>query len=91
MFRVSSASRHLSIESTIEPFLLVLRDSCSCVLYIPVLYQSIYLHLPDVCLSYTEMEFLDISLTKNSSLLLRAIHNPFYWHNFKENHTLLGF
>ncbi len=78
-----SASRHLSIESTIEPFLLVLRDSCSRVLYMPVLYHSIYLHLPGVCLSYTEMEFLDISLTNDSSLL-RAIHNPFYWHNFKK-------
>jgi hypothetical protein len=25
------------------------------------------------------MEFLDISLTKGSSLLLHAIHSPFYW------------
>ncbi len=25
-----------------------------------------------------EMEFLDISVTKDSSLLLRAIHSPFY-------------
>ncbi len=25
------------------------------------------------------MEFLDINLTKDSSLLLHAIHNPFYY------------
>jgi hypothetical protein len=25
------------------------------------------------------MEFLDLNLTKDSSLLLNAIHNPFYW------------
>jgi hypothetical protein len=25
------------------------------------------------------MEFLDINLTKDSSLLLHAIHSPFYW------------
>ncbi len=25
------------------------------------------------------MEFLDISLTKDSSLLLHAIHSSFYW------------
>ncbi len=26
-----------------------------------------------------EMEFLDINLTKDSSLLLSAIYSPFYW------------
>jgi hypothetical protein len=26
-----------------------------------------------------EMKFLDINLTKDSSLLLHAIHSPFYW------------
>jgi hypothetical protein len=26
-----------------------------------------------------EMEFLDINLTKDSSLLVHAIHSPFYW------------
>ncbi len=36
-----------------------------------------------------EMEFLDTSLTKDSSLLLHAIHSPFYRPIFKENHTLL--
>jgi hypothetical protein len=30
------------------------------------------------------MEFLDINLAKDSSLLLRAIHNPFYWRIFKK-------
>jgi hypothetical protein len=31
-----------------------------------------------------EMEFLDISLTKDKSLLLHAIHSPFYW-GFEKN------
>ncbi len=41
----------------------------------------------------SEMEFLDISLTKYLSLLLHAIHSPF-WRllaEFKETHTLLWF
>jgi hypothetical protein len=29
--------------------------------------------------SNREMEFLDMNLTKDSSLLLHAIHSPFYW------------
>jgi hypothetical protein len=29
--------------------------------------------------SSPEMEFLDINLTKDSSLLLHAIHSPYYW------------
>jgi hypothetical protein len=36
-----------------------------------------------------EMEFLDIILTKDSSLLLHAIHSPFLLADFKENYTLL--
>ena len=39
--------------------------------FIPHRYVSTY--------RYTEMEFLDISLTKDSSHLLHAIHSPFYW------------
>jgi hypothetical protein len=35
------------------------------------------------------MEFLDINLTKDSSLLLQAIHSPFYWRILKK--TILGF
>jgi hypothetical protein len=31
----------------------------------------------------TEMEFLDIRLTEDSSLLLRAIHSLFYWQIFQ--------
>ncbi len=34
-----------------------------------------------------EIEFVDISLTKGSSLLLHAIHSPFYWrilHQFNQ-------
>jgi hypothetical protein len=42
-------------------------------------------------ISCTEMEFLDINLTKDSSLLLHAIHSPFYWRIFRENHTILWF
>jgi hypothetical protein len=40
---------------------------------------------------YTEMEFLDINLTKHSSLLLHAIHNPFYWGILKKMILLFGF
>jgi hypothetical protein len=36
-----------------------------------------------------EMEFLDISLMKDSSLLLHATHSPFYWWIFKE--TILSY
>ncbi len=32
--------------------------------------------------AHPETEFLDISLTKDSSLLLHAIHSPFYWRIF---------
>ncbi len=38
-----------------------------------------------------EMEFLDISLTKDSSLLLYAIHIPAYWWIFKKTILLSGF
>ena len=31
-----------------------------------------------------EMEFLDINSTKDSSLLLYAIHSPFYWRILKK-------
>jgi hypothetical protein len=36
------------------------------------------------------MEFLDINLTKDSSLLLHAIHQSLLLADFKENHTLLS-
>ncbi len=53
--------------------------------------RALKLHrMPDGDL-YTKMEFLGISLTKESSLLLHAIHCLFYWRDFKENHTLLWF
>ena len=34
------------------------------------------------------MEFLDINLTKDSSLLLHAIQSPFYWRISKENFSI---
>jgi hypothetical protein len=37
------------------------------------------------------MEFLDVSLTKHSSLLLHAIHSPFYWWILKKAILFLGF
>jgi hypothetical protein len=43
----------------------------------------------DFC--YPEIEFLDISLKKDSSLLLRAIHSPFYWRIFKKTILFSGF
>ncbi len=36
------------------------------------------------------MEFLDIILTKDSSLLLHAIHNPLYWRILKKTILLSG-
>ncbi len=38
-----------------------------------------------------ELEFLDISLTKDSSLLLHAIHGPFYWRILKRTIPFSGF
>ncbi len=38
-----------------------------------------------------EMEFLDINLTKDLSLLLHDIHSPFLWLIVKENLILLWF
>ncbi len=37
------------------------------------------------------MEFLDIILTKDSSLLLHAIHSPFYWRILKKTKLYSGF
>ncbi len=39
----------------------------------------------------TEMEFLDINVTKYSSLLLHAIKKLVLLVDFKENHSLLWF
>jgi hypothetical protein len=36
-----------------------------------------------------EMEFLDINLTKDSSLSLHAIHSPFYWKISKQQFSPL--
>jgi hypothetical protein len=37
------------------------------------------------------MEFLDISLPKDSSLLLHAIHRPFYWQILNKSMVYSGF
>jgi hypothetical protein len=37
------------------------------------------------------MKFLDINLTKYSSLLQHAVRSPFYWRTLKKNTTLLWF
>ncbi len=37
------------------------------------------------------MEFSDINLTKDSSLLLHAIHSPFYWRILKKTILFFGF
>jgi hypothetical protein len=39
----------------------------------------------------TEMEFLGISLTKDSSILLHAIHSHFYWQILKKTMLFYGF
>jgi hypothetical protein len=36
------------------------------------------INIPDPQHCFPEMEFLDINLTKDSSLLLHAIHSPLY-------------
>jgi hypothetical protein len=36
------------------------------------------------------MEFVDMHLTKDSSLWLRAIHSPFYWRIFLKKTILLS-
>jgi hypothetical protein len=36
------------------------------------------------------MEFLDINFTKDSSLLLHAIHSPFYWRILKKTILFSG-
>ncbi len=44
--------------------------------------------------TFSEMEFLDIthiSLTKYLSLLLHAIHSPFYWRILKKTILFSGF
>jgi hypothetical protein len=41
--------------------------------------------------SNLDMEFLDISLTKDSSLLLHAIPSPFYWQILKKTILFSGF
>jgi hypothetical protein len=38
-----------------------------------------------------ELEFLDINLTKDSSLLLHALHRPFCWRILKKTILLSGF
>jgi hypothetical protein len=38
-----------------------------------------------------ELEFLHISLTKDSSLLLHSIHSPFYWRILKKTILISGF
>jgi hypothetical protein len=40
---------------------------------------------------YYEIEFLDLNLTKVSSLLLNTIHCPFYWRTLKEIMLFSGF
>ncbi len=37
------------------------------------------------------MVFLDINLKKDSSLLLNAIHSPFYWRILKKTILFFGF
>ncbi len=39
---------------------------------------------------WPEMEFLDINLTKYTSLLLHAIHSPFYWQILKKTKLYSG-
>ncbi len=40
---------------------------------------------------YPEMEFLDNNLTKDLSILLHAIHSPFYWWILKKTRLFCAF
>jgi hypothetical protein len=42
-------------------------------------------------INYPEMEFLNINLTKDSSLLLHATHSPFYGRILKKTKLFSGF
>jgi hypothetical protein len=44
-----------------------------------------------ILIQCTEMEFLGISFTKDSSLLLHAIHSHFYWQVLKKTMLFSGF
>jgi hypothetical protein len=46
-------------------------------------------HIPEKTGRQAEMEFLDIK--KDSSLLLHAIHSPFYWRILKKTIPLVWF
>jgi hypothetical protein len=46
---------------------------------------------PEVAYRKPEMEFLDIGLTIDSSLLLHAFHSPFCWRILKKNIFYSGF
>jgi hypothetical protein len=41
-------------------------------------------------LNSPEMEFLNINITKDLSLLLNAIHSPFYWRILKKTKLVFG-
>jgi hypothetical protein len=41
--------------------------------------------------NWTEMEFLDINLKKDSRILLYAIHSPFYWPILRKSYSSLVF
>ncbi len=38
-----------------------------------------------------EMKFLDVILTKDSSIFLHAFHSPFYWRILKKSKLFSGF
>jgi hypothetical protein len=46
---------------------------------------------PEIPVTATEMEFLNVNLIKDSSLLLHATHGPFYWQILQKNYTELRF
>jgi hypothetical protein len=46
---------------------------------------------PTLALRSPEIEFLDIKLTKDLSLLLCAFHSPFYWQILQKTVLFSGF
>ncbi len=69
-------------ESNFQTFSQIFPFSFNC-FYCPILINTKMRET--LVYKWTEMEFLDISLTTDSSLLLYAIHSPFYWQILKKN------
>ncbi len=92
---LSSAS---GIAGTMNMAAFSVRGTCALIEKWPIFKKKFCLHFRLVhqrtsrnMAAIPEMEFLDINLTKDSSLLLHAIHSPFYWRILKKTLLFLVF